>query len=175
MTNTISVTGNAALANEQKLKFGQTGKIAEIFVKVGDNVNAGDVLASLDKRSFFQEMAQAQNELDKINKNIADEKAKINGPETRQLERQIASMERKLQEMKEDFSRAVQTSPGKNQEKILDLNAKKRELEAMKDKYNIDLSAYEKEEKNQKELIEAKIAEGTKLIKNTIQKSSSEL
>lgn len=36
--NSIDVNGKAELANEQKLRFGQNGKITDIYVKVGDGV-----------------------------------------------------------------------------------------------------------------------------------------
>lgn len=38
IVNSIEQTGMAELANEQKLRFPQSGKVAEIFVKTGDNV-----------------------------------------------------------------------------------------------------------------------------------------
>lgn len=38
IVNSIEQRGTAELANEQKLRFPQSGKVAEIFVKTGDNV-----------------------------------------------------------------------------------------------------------------------------------------
>ena len=171
----IDVTGKAELANEQKLRFGQNGKIAEIYTKVGDTVEKDQVLASLDKREFFQELAQAQNRLDKTNREIKEEREKSHGTEARRMEREIAAMERKLEEMQENLEKAVQNSPGKSQEKLLDLNAKKRDLAAQKEKYEIDKSNYEKEFSKKDELIKSKIEEGRKLVENIIQSSSTEL
>lgn len=171
----IDVTGKAELANEQKLRFGQNGKIAEIYTKVGDTVEKDQVLASLDKREFFQELAQAQNRLNKTNREIKEQREKAHGTEARRMEREIAAMERKLEEMQENLEKAVQNSPGKSQEKLLDLNAKKRDLAAQKEKYKIDKSNYEKEFSKKDELIKSKTEEGQKLVESIIQSSSTEL
>ena len=171
----IDVTGKAELANEQKLRFGQNGKIAEIYTKVGDTVEKDQVLASLDKREFFQELAQAQNRLDKTNREIKEQREKAHGTEARRMEREIAAMERKLEEMQENLEKAVQNSPGKSQEKLLDLNAKKRDLAAQKEKYGIDKSNYEKEFSKKDELIKSKTEEGQKLVESIIQNTSAEI
>lgn len=169
LTESINVTGKAELANEQKLRFVQNGKIAEIFVKVGDSVEKDQVLATVDKREFFQELAQAQNRIDKTNREIANEREKSSGVEAARMEREIASMMRKLEEMEEDLSRAIQNSPGKSQEKILDINAKKRELQEKKDKYENDRIAFEKEWENREKLATSKVSESRKVVENTIQ------
>ncbi len=101
------------MANEQKLRFGQNGKITDIYVKVGDTVEKDQVLASIDKREFFQEMAQAQNRIDKTKREIAQEQEKSTGTEAARMAREISSMERKLQEMEEDLTKTVQNSPDK--------------------------------------------------------------
>ena len=171
----IDVTGKAELANEQKLRFGQDGKIAEIYTKVGDTVEKDQVLASLDKREFFQELAQAQNRLDKTNREINEQREKAHGTEARRMEREIAAMERKLEEMQENLEKAVQNSPGKSQEKLLDLNAKKRDLATQKEKYEIDKSNYEKEFSKKDELIKSKTEEGQKLVESIIQNTATEI
>lgn len=131
-------------------------------------------MASLDKREFYQELAQAQNKIATTQKNIAEEIEKANGVESRKLEREIASMERKLAEMEEDLSRAVQNSPFKTEEKQLDINAKKRELEALKTKFSLDEKTYNSEKNNSEKLIASKIEDGQKVVKNTIENMSSE-
>ncbi len=175
LTEAISVTGKAELANEQKLRFGQNGKITDIYVKVGDTVEKDQVLASIDKREFFQEMAQAQNRIDKTKREIAQEQEKSTGTEAARMAREISSMERKLQEMEEDLTKTVQNSPDKWQEKLLDINAKKRELQEKKDKYEIEKSTYEKEYAARDTLVENKIQSTRKLIEETIKGSSTEL
>ncbi len=175
LTEAISVTGKAELANEQKLRFGQNGKITDIYVKVGDTVEKDQVLASIDKREFFQEMAQAQNRIDKTKREIAQEQEKSTGTEAARMAREISSMERKLQEMEEDLTKTVQNSPDKWEEKLLDINAKKRELQEKKDKYEIEKSTYEKEYAARDTLVENKIQSTRKLIEETIKGSSTEL
>lgn len=175
LTEAIHVTGKAELANEQKLRFAQNGKITDIYVKVGDNVEKNQVLASIDKREFFQEMAQAQNKIEKTRREIAKEMEKSTGVEASRMQREIASMERKLQELEEDLAKTIQNSPSRGQEKLLDINAKKRELEEKKDKYNLERSAYEKEYAARETFAENKITTARKVVEETILASSTEL
>lgn len=175
LTEAIHVTGKAELANEQKLRFAQNGKITDIYVKVGDSVEKNQVLASIDKREFFQEMAQAQNKIEKTRREIAKEMEKSTGVEASRMQREIASMERKLQELEEDLAKTIQNSPSRGQEKLLDINAKKRELEEKKDKYNLERSAYEKEYAARETFAENKITTARKVVEETILASSTEL
>lgn len=165
----ISITGKAELANEQKLRFSQGGKVQEILVKIGDTVEKGDVLAALDKREYFQELKHMQERIADTQKNINEEKNKAHGIESRKMERDIASLERKIKENEEELSRLVQNSPGKAEEKKIDINAKKREIEAQKEKLKLDKAAYEKELKNKDTLIQAKIDESKKSVVSTVQ------
>ena len=47
--NTIQLNGETKLVNNQKLTFGQAGKVTNIHVKVGDVVTKGQLLAEIDK------------------------------------------------------------------------------------------------------------------------------
>lgn len=175
ISNNVNVMGQAELANEQKLRFLQSGKISDIYVKIGDTVEENQVLAALDKRTFFQELAQVQNRIDKTQREIADEKAKANGIEARRMEREIASMERKLQEMEEEFEKLVRTSPQKSEEKLIELRAKQRELETQKAKYRVDKQSYETELQAKDTIIASKIEQSQKTLENTILTANSEL
>lgn len=128
----------------------------------------------MDKREFYQELSQIKDKIATTQKNITEEIEKANGVESKKLEREIASMERKLAEMEEDLSRAVQNSPFKAEEKQLDINAKKRELEGLKNKFSLDEKTYNSEKNNSEKLIKSKIEDGRKVVKNTIENTSSE-
>ena len=63
-TGDITVSANAAgvvvPAEEMQLSFGTTGRLTELLVDVGDNVEAGDVLARLDDSDQRLDMMQAE-------------------------------------------------------------------------------------------------------------------
>ena len=59
----VSGTGTVAPAAQQNLSFGVAGTLAEIDVKVGDQVKQGQVLAKLDAASFQSALDQANNTL----------------------------------------------------------------------------------------------------------------
>lgn len=141
---------------------------------MGDAVKQGQVLASIDKREFFQELAQAENKIEKTRREIAKESEKSTGTEASRMEREIDSMERKLQEMENELTKMVQNSPDKGREKILDINAKKRELQEKKEKYDLDTASYEKEFSAREITIENKINSAGKLLEETVRGSSTE-
>jgi multidrug efflux pump subunit AcrA (membrane-fusion protein) len=61
---TVSGSGNLAPANEVDLDFGASGKVTKIYVKEGQHVSAGDLLARIDSRSAEVDVAQAKAELE---------------------------------------------------------------------------------------------------------------
>ncbi len=60
LTVTVSGSGNLEASNEVKLAFGVGGKVDKIYVKEGDEVSQGDLLAMLDTDSLELALAQAQ-------------------------------------------------------------------------------------------------------------------
>ncbi|MGQ9682800.1 MAG: efflux RND transporter periplasmic adaptor subunit [Anaerolineae bacterium] len=56
----VNATGAIAPRNRVVLSFPATGRIAEVHVAVGDQVEAGQVLAALDARDLQQAVAQAE-------------------------------------------------------------------------------------------------------------------
>lgn len=165
----IQVTGKAELANEQKLRFLQSGKVQEIYVTVGDSVEKNAVLASLDKREFFQEMKQLDERIAQTQKNIKEEQDKATGIEARKMKRDIESAERKLKESEDELAKMLQNASLKAEEKKLDLNAKRRELETQKNKYELDKNAYNKEWENRETLAKSRIENSKKNIVTIIQ------
>jgi HlyD family secretion protein len=64
VSTTVSASGTLTSTNEANLGFSDRGKIAEIMVKVGDKVTAGQVLARLDDAVLAQALASAKAKLD---------------------------------------------------------------------------------------------------------------
>lgn len=60
---TVSATGNVAPQSKVTLSFESSGRIAQILVKEGQQVKAGDALAGLDTTSLQFQIAQAQASL----------------------------------------------------------------------------------------------------------------
>lgn len=56
----ISATGQISASNKIDLSFASTGKITEIFNKVGDSVYAGKVIARIDSADLFAQLQSAK-------------------------------------------------------------------------------------------------------------------
>jgi macrolide-specific efflux system membrane fusion protein len=59
----VSVTGTVKPAQEVDLAFERSGKVSEIYVKVGEPVATGEVLAVLDNSELSAKLAQARASL----------------------------------------------------------------------------------------------------------------
>ena len=59
----VAVSGSVAAMNQTKMSFKSSGKIAEIYVSVGQQVTAGQPLAKLDTTDLDAALAQAQASL----------------------------------------------------------------------------------------------------------------
>jgi multidrug efflux pump subunit AcrA (membrane-fusion protein) len=59
----VSGSGNLEPANQLDVNFGTSGRITKIYVKEGDHVSKGDLLAKLDNASQRVDLAQAQAQL----------------------------------------------------------------------------------------------------------------
>ena len=72
---TVSVSGNIAAPDKRTLSFAAPGTIAEVLVEKGDEVEAGEVLASLETEDLERNVEQAFNNLDaaRIQHEIADQ------------------------------------------------------------------------------------------------------
>ena len=63
LTQTVSETGSIDAAEKINLNFLATGRLARLNVKIGDQVEAGQILAELDNRSLLLRQQQAQADL----------------------------------------------------------------------------------------------------------------
>ena len=52
LVNSVAVNGTLEYANRQRLSFGQSGTIESVNVEIGDFVNEGDILMSLDEKAI---------------------------------------------------------------------------------------------------------------------------
>ena len=72
---TITADGNIEASSRERLTFGSGGKVDEIFVKEGDRVSKGDVLAGLDTGAL--ELAEAQAQVALTEAKLAQTQAKL--------------------------------------------------------------------------------------------------
>ncbi len=80
LTATVNAAGNITPHQQVALNFGQAGTVAKVYVKVGDRVQAGQVLAELDTTDL-----QLQLENARVNLRIAENKlAQTRSPSTEQ-------------------------------------------------------------------------------------------
>ena len=61
--STVSGTGNVEAGTDVSVNFQASGTLADVFVKVGDHVSQGQLLATLDPTSAQLSVAQAENTL----------------------------------------------------------------------------------------------------------------
>ncbi|MDQ8043792.1 MAG: biotin/lipoyl-binding protein, partial [Solirubrobacteraceae bacterium] len=61
--STASGTGNLAAANELDLNFGTSGTVSKVYVKEGEHVSQGQLIARLDSDSQKVALAQAKADL----------------------------------------------------------------------------------------------------------------
>lgn len=70
--STVKVVGKAELANEQKLRFNQVGKVAAVYVREGDSVKKDQLIAALDDTDARNSIEQAQTSLANAKLNLQD-------------------------------------------------------------------------------------------------------
>jgi HlyD family secretion protein len=80
LTATVNAAGNITAHQQVALNFGQGGTVAKVYVRVGDRVKAGQVLAELDTSDLKLQLENA-----KVNLRIAENKlAQTKAPATAQ-------------------------------------------------------------------------------------------
>lgn len=63
--NEISVSGKVVAAQSAELGFDQSGRIANIYAKVGDTVKSGAIIANIENTTVLADIAQKQASLEK--------------------------------------------------------------------------------------------------------------
>ncbi|MFZ0548635.1 MAG: HlyD family efflux transporter periplasmic adaptor subunit [Candidatus Promineifilaceae bacterium] len=94
----IDFPGRVVPVVEQNLTFSRNGAVGEVFVKVGDEVEAGQPIATLDTSNLEGELALAQSALSVAEGQLAASQAVI------EEERQTAEIERDLAQLDLDYA-----------------------------------------------------------------------
>lgn len=92
VATSVTASGTLVSITEQNLGFADPGQVSEVLVKVGDRVEAGQILARLDdfelqnvRDSAQAQVDQAQAQLDKIRNNNSVEAAEANLEQAREV------------------------------------------------------------------------------------------
>lgn len=68
----VDVTGRVVSSSNADLAFERSGKVARVYVKVGDTINAGDTLITLESADLSADVALAQAQLEREEVKLAD-------------------------------------------------------------------------------------------------------
>jgi len=113
ITETVLVTGTTTPIQSVDLSFEQTGKVAAVYVNVGDKVKAGQPLVELDKSGLLAQLAQA-------NAAVASAQAQLDGVKSGTRPEQVA-----IQEIRVANAQVAQSQAQKTLlDAIVDANAK---------------------------------------------------
>ncbi|MDE6124014.1 MAG: biotin/lipoyl-binding protein [Eubacterium sp.] len=109
---TVSATGEISSGSVKEYKVGTVATVKEVFVKTGDEVKAGDLLATFDTSSFDSEIKKLQSSYNQAkasyNDALASQKdAKKNLAE---IQTNIAELEKENEKLKKDASTTKSTS-----------------------------------------------------------------
>ncbi len=99
-TSSIDVSGYLEAADVQKVQFRGTGAITGVFVQVGDKVEKGQLLATIDNTSQRRNLLKARQELER-QKTIASEK-----------ELELLELELQIAENNMEYTKAVANFDG---------------------------------------------------------------
>ncbi len=94
-----SATGRVTAAREADLALGVTGRVEKVHVQVGDQVQAGDVLVSLEDDALTRNVATAEQNLVIQEANLAELLAGATASELAAAEAQLASAQVQLEDL----------------------------------------------------------------------------
>lgn len=103
----VSLTGEVTSGAKKEYKVGTVAKVKEVYVKVGDKVKKGDLLATFDTESINNQVSSLQSAYNDAQKNYdnavksqkeAEKKAKSLKTQISQLEKTISKLEKKLKD-----------------------------------------------------------------------------
>ncbi|MDD3794010.1 MAG: efflux RND transporter periplasmic adaptor subunit [Candidatus Gracilibacteria bacterium] len=145
LVSSINVLGETNLLNEQKLKFNLNGTVRGVYVKEGDLVKTGDIIAELDKGELNNELKEAYLKLENSKLNLEKSLSKFNYEDKIRAEIEINNKNRKLDNSIHDFS--IQDLNDLDRIKLLEENIKKSTLDLDKQKNELELekTKYEKD------------------------------
>jgi multidrug efflux pump subunit AcrA (membrane-fusion protein) len=112
IVETVSATGDVSAGASREYKAGTVATCKEVFVKVGDEVKSGDVLATFDTEALDSQITSLQNSYNNAsksyNKAVASEKTAESKLKT--VNKQIASLEKTVAKLEKSKSTATTTT-----------------------------------------------------------------
>ncbi len=127
LTQTVSEVGTVKPVKELSLRFSSSGKIGEIYTSVGDEVESGQILASLDKESLELKKIEAQANLKIAKSNLSktlegssQETIEVSLSELEQAKNAKKSAENNLEQVK----KTAQESIAQAEKTLSDLESK---------------------------------------------------
>ncbi len=109
ITESVSLTGSVVSGSSKEYKVGSVATVKEVFVKVGDKVKEGDILATFDVTQLDAQIKSLQESYDKAlssyNSAVATQKdAKVKSDA---LAKEIAALENKIAGLQSDIGEAA--------------------------------------------------------------------
>jgi len=148
----VSESGTLKKGDLINLSFEISGKIEKIFVKEGDKVKKGDILAKLDSSELEIQLKKAEIQLKEAKATL--EKL-LSGPK----EEEIEAAEVNLRKAKEDFENFPSQVSSSFDYFYVKLKEVKDQLQILKDLYFSDPLSYSQNFRKEKEKIEREIKE----------------
>ena len=103
LTEDISAYGEVVASKELSLSFGSNGVVKDVLVTVGDNVEAGDTLMSLDASGLEVELKKKEAEIDLIKASFSQFLAGARSEELKLFEAQVDSAKVDLENSLNNF------------------------------------------------------------------------
>lgn len=107
----VNATGEVSSGAVKEYKVGSVATVKEVFVKTGDEVKQGDLIATFDTSKFDSEITKLQSSYKqaKAGYNEAVEAQKAAKKNLAQVQKQIAELEKKNVELEQEVSKNVST------------------------------------------------------------------
>jgi HlyD family secretion protein len=102
----INATGSLAASSQSKLGYITAGKLAELYVKVGDTVQAGQPIAKLDTTDLESKLAQAQTGLRQAQRKLDTLLQPAKPEDIAAVQAQVAAAQAKLDEVRKGPTQA---------------------------------------------------------------------
>lgn len=108
----VSVTGRVKPAQSVNLAFERSGKVAEVFIKVGDKVKAGQALIALDNSELSSQLKQAESSLESARAKLAELKRGARPEEIAIAETAVANAEKSLADAETNLENTREKADG---------------------------------------------------------------
>ncbi len=114
----VSVTGRVKPAEAVDLAFEKAGKVANIYVKVGDKITAGQLLVNLDNADITAQLTQVEAELKTQKAKLDELKAGVRQEEIKVQEVKVANAKTDLEEAKKNLIDKLQDAYTKSDDAV---------------------------------------------------------